>query len=535
MTTLADLMRLALPPDARIVTGQDDLATPVTWAITLRPSPPAFPNLNGGELVLIDLADLALLDAALTLAQVIANLAPMRIAGVAISGGAVEVAAQAAALALHLPLFALPPHCRLADIERAAIRVIVNRQAQMERFAADVANELTDLLLAGASLERMAQVLARKANCTIAIHGILGDLLAIAAPDGRSLDEKLLQALHVETARWLAEAHNEAPFLAPLPDQRGSRWVVIITSNRQRFGALSVIGPGDDLDDIAKLVAERGALTAALELGRRQTISANELSKRQQFIHDLLTTTDPGSILLAQRALQWGYELDRRQAAFELGADQPIPLTLLHRCAQLADEELRQRRVAVLAAPDEETGDILILCGLGPGKPARRGRRLAAALHERLTAQLPTVLWRIGVGRSADGAGGLAQSISEARQALQLSKHLRSANPVSYYGDMGLFRLLLPLQGSDVLRHFYEETLGALSAYDARQQTSLVETLAAYFAHHGNLSRTAEALFLHRNTLLYRMERIAAIIGHDLDDPEMRLMLQVAFKVQQLL
>ena len=79
------------------------------------------------------------------------------------------------------------------------------------------------------------------------------------------------------------------------------------------------------------------------------------------------------------------------------------------------------------------------------------------------------------------------------------------------------------------------ERIVALTAYDARQQTSLVETLAAYFAHHGNLSRTAEALFLHRNTLLYRMERIAAIIGHDLDDPEVRLMLQVAFKVQQLL
>lgn len=156
-------------------------------------------------------------------------------------------------------------------------------------------------------------------------------------------------------------------------------------------------------------------------------------------------------------------------------------------------------------------------------------------MHDRLAAQFPHLPLRIGVGRSADGAAGLIQSIQEAAQSLLLSQQIQGAEPVSYYGDMGLFRLLLPLQGTDVLRKFYDETLGALAAYDKRQQTNLVETLAAYFAHHGNLSRTAEALFVHRNTLLYRMERIAAIVGHDLDDPEFRLMLQVAFKIRQLL
>lgn len=534
MTTLADLLRLALPHGTRVLTGTEYLQTPVSWAISLRPSPPAFPHLNGGELVLIDLADLALLDPSLSLARVITDLASVRVAGIAVLGQ-VDQEAISCASQVHSPLFALPGSGRLTDVEREVIRVIVNRQAQLERFASQVTNELTNLLVSGASLDQMAQTLTRHANCAITVHGILGDLLAAAAPGGQGLDEELLADLRAETARLLQEHPGNASYLAPLPGGRGSRWIVIITSNQQRYGALSALASGPDVDDIAKLVAERGALTCALELGRRQTISASELSRRRQFVNDLLMAAEPGAISLAQRGLQWGYELDRRQVAFYLGSDQPIPMSLLHRCAQLVETELRQRRVANLVAPDEETGEILILCGLGPGKPARRGRRLATSLHERLIAHLPTVSLRIGVGRSGDGAAGLIQSINEAAQALQLSKRIRGANLVSYYGDMGLFRLLLPLQGSDVLRKFYEETLGALAAYDARQQTSLVETLAAYFAHHGNLSRTAEALFLHRNTLLYRMERIAAIIGHDLDDPEVRLMLQVAFKVQQLL
>jgi purine catabolism regulator len=62
-----------------------------------------------------------------------------------------------------------------------------------------------------------------------------------------------------------------------------------------------------------------------------------------------------------------------------------------------------------------------------------------------------------------------------------------------------------------------------------------LQTLSAYFTHHGNLSQTAEALFIHRNTLQYRMDRIAEISGFDLDNPETRLAVQLALKAYRLI
>ena len=191
MTTLADLLRLALPQGTHLLAGQEHLQRAVSWAISLRPSPPAFPHLNGGELILMDLADLALLDPSLSLARVIADLAVVRVAAIAVLG-TVDEEAVSAASQLHSPLFALPVGSRLTDVEREAIRVIVNRQAQLERFASQVTHELTNLLVSGASLDQVAQTLARHANCTITVHGLLGDLLAAAAPGGRGLDEGLL-------------------------------------------------------------------------------------------------------------------------------------------------------------------------------------------------------------------------------------------------------------------------------------------------------------------------------------------------------
>ena len=79
-----------------------------------------------------------------------------------------------------------------------------------------------------------------------------------------------------------------------------------------------------------------------------------------------------------------------------------------------------------------------------------------------------------------------------------------------------------------------QRTLAPLLA-DARSGDSLIETLDAFFASNGNLSEAARRLGLHRNSLLYRLGRARELLGHDLDDPELRLSLQLAIKSRRVL
>ena len=74
--------------------------------------------------------------------------------------------------------------------------------------------------------------------------------------------------------------------------------------------------------------------------------------------------------------------------------------------------------------------------------------------------------------------------------------------------------------------------LGALLASEGARE--LIRTLEVYFEHNTNLSQAAEALFIHRNTLIYRMERIASLTGLDLDDPETRLAMQLALHIYRM-
>jgi PucR family transcriptional regulator, purine catabolism regulatory protein len=85
------------------------------------------------------------------------------------------------------------------------------------------------------------------------------------------------------------------------------------------------------------------------------------------------------------------------------------------------------------------------------------------------------------------------------------------------------------------MRRFYVETLGPLVEHDERKQGDLIRTLEGFFKANGNLAQAATNLDVHRNTLVYRLERISELTGLDLDDADNRLILNLALKVQRVL
>jgi purine catabolism regulator len=80
-----------------------------------------------------------------------------------------------------------------------------------------------------------------------------------------------------------------------------------------------------------------------------------------------------------------------------------------------------------------------------------------------------------------------------------------------------------------------DEVLGRLLDYDRKRHGTLVPTLEAFLQNHGNLQATARSLHLHVNSLSYRLERIAAIGGINLDDSEQRLNIALSLKIRRLL
>ncbi len=87
-------------------------------------------------------------------------------------------------------------------------------------------------------------------------------------------------------------------------------------------------------------------------------------------------------------------------------------------------------------------------------------------------------------------------------------------------------RLLSELARSQELAPF-AELARPLAEHDRARRSDLLRTLRAYFAAGSNASEAADRMFLHRNSMLYRLERIGKLTGLDLKDPGVALALQL--------
>lgn len=137
--------------------------------------------------------------------------------------------------------------------------------------------------------------------------------------------------------------------------------------------------------------------------------------------------------------------------------------------------------------------------------------------------------WAAGLGDPANAPAHVRRAASEAHDAARLGRIVLGPRHIARPGDLGVYRLLLALRERGDLEPFIKRALQPL-LQDARHGDTLIETLEAYFASNGNGARAAEALHLHRNSLLYRLNQAKELLGQDLDDPELRLTLQLAIK-----
>ncbi len=169
--------------------------------------------------------------------------------------------------------------------------------------------------------------------------------------------------------------------------------------------------------------------------------------------------------------------------------------------------------------------------------PTSSYRDVAAALRgavERFTTTHRGVSLLIGVGRPYPSLSGLQRSLAEAREASTMAMAMGGAqgSAVEHIDELGVKRILLGWYASDSFAEFARTLLGPLVSVDPHGE--LLPTLEAYLDNQSSPTLTANALHIHRNTVINRMERTRSLLAVDLDDPDERLAVQLACRVVRL-
>ena len=112
-------------------------------------------------------------------------------------------------------------------------------------------------------------------------------------------------------------------------------------------------------------------------------------------------------------------------------------------------------------------------------------------------------------------------------------RQLYGKGRVAFWNDMEIYNLLL--NAGSRLEQFYRDILGAIDRPDLKNRQELLKTLEVFLECQGNVVEAAEKLFIHRNTLRYRLERLKKLLGRDWDNPDYRFTLWMALKARNLL
>lgn len=206
----------------------------------------------------------------------------------------------------------------------------------------------------------------------------------------------------------------------------------------------------------------------------------------------------------------------------------------IRRLETMINTIIESQQAHALVWQREKEREVVVFHATDRDNPIDTSLKLTEKFASDINRQYPNNHIAIGLGQPVREVSAWRNSYRDAVQAMELAVRLQTDTPL-YIGDLGVYQLILSLSDRDKLIDFCDRTLGTLIKYDANQNGELVKTLEAYFACHGNLSQTADMLIVHRNTLLYRMNRINDIAKIDLERPETRLALHLALTIRRLL
>lgn len=467
-----------------------------------------------------------------TLAALVATLADAQ-AGLLVAGlppreAASDLAPYQAADSLACPLLAIPYATDLAALARALSDYLGECERGTERLVRDVQGALSRASRDDPALSSLVAACAAVTGLTCVVEDEHHVLLTLALPPTAPYTEATVTAaLASYAARRTIRPATPAGSGEDIPIQRRlpgnlARAVIPVLAGETVCAYLALLGADDAVTPrtVALLWRIAPQFSSAIQQVQAQLVTPRRSAAAD--LSALLTAAHPAP------------ELVRRAADQHIDLAAPTVVALAQPCVP-ADHWLAERSAQLAEAlpPYWATTWHEALALLLP--VARATDDALAHLLPLLAGDRSQVAIAVGLGRPASGLPGIQQSLRDAEQALRAAVRLPDRRVVRF-ADLGVLRLILPLHAADAaaLADFCQDTLAPLIRADAHHDDALLGTLEAYFAANGNLTEAARRLKLHRNTLMYRLHRITDLLGTPLDDPDLRLALQLALKIHRL-
>lgn len=446
---------------------------------------------------------------------------------------------------LGFPIVELPRGVPLDRLFGQAIVEISRIQADGFRRTEALLLSLERLLLEGADMQGIGDELAQA----------LGVGILVTSNDGRvmadSLDESMHQDLtewdlYDDTGRFRAEqvlvAHNGL-------NEAGTVLVQRIFAAEADLARLVAYDPAGNIGEDVRYSLQRARNVIALLITQQQAVNAVENKYRGDFLRDVLTGRSSSQEYSEEYALGLGWELAMPCIVVYAQIDPQDPQeepasTELRRAWQsrfhLAWTQVvgRESRTFPVADFSDEVVAIIAEKDAEPGDPDASLRGLQE-LTERFVRHVSGDRgggrrpFSVGTSRLVTSFKELPAAYQQARRAAEVGRRFTGGGNTSHFDNLGIHRLIGLIPDRQEMTAFAHDVLGEL-ADDTEASADLRNTLQVLIDNNLNVAEASRELFMHYNTMRYRIAKLEKMLGPFTTDPHLRLNVAVALQVHRI-
>ncbi len=431
---------------------------------------------------------------------------------------------------LDFPLIELPSTILLGDVlNQVMTEIHIEDKFELKQIFA-VQQQTSNILLDGGSLSDIAQTLASFIHKPVLFLNTYCD--ALGASDNQfllrtDLTNDLYIKLHTIKLR-----EKELSIL-PAADGTSAIGVYPLYIGGVIKGYIVLVDVSE-ADLIPNLLLEQAGKVISFEVMRQEALLEGDKRLRKQFIENLLENN-----LSREEIIQWG-------KSFGIQADEKYLLCVCSLDPSLYasfkteswEEQFRSQIDRFLTNHDIpqicEIKDhhIVFLIHI-KSTQTYEPTNLLKELQAHLTILNGGSTFSIGISNLIEDLEKVSQSYTEAKQALRNGYAQHNKEFIYTFRTQQVQELLKSIP-NDKLFDFYTSSLGEFAFAENHHHLELLETLSVYLDHHCSIAETAKRLYLHRNTVLNRLNRCEEILKISMKDPDDLLKIKIALVIHQM-
>lgn len=447
---------------------------------------------------------------------------------------------------LNFPILDLPLNLSLAEIMNPIISSIANKQSYLLQRSNEIHKTLTRVAIQGEGLYSIITCLGKLTQCPVGYYDTNGLPISHWLPETipgvnsetlKQFDEFLnkkikstdiLQGILSQTKLPYTQTFSVAAcqfFLTSFP----------VMSNNEFFGHISIIQINDAFSDINCIALEQACIIAALDFSKQKAISqSRRLHSRDILDHllsDDLAIQNMAENLAGSRLMQAKFfeclviEVDESEAEVNI----PLISTRLYKTTQQIVTTKHP-----LSLVSERIGKVIALvastCSLNTHE-----LHLSTLLQKSFQSMYNNLQISIGVGTLVSDLNSVRQSYLDALTCLRLGRKVKGNGQVTLPYEIASYTVLTSPQNSSMLSHVCNSIIEKLERCEKSSGTEFLRSLEKYLECDKSLTETSNELYIHRNTLSNRLEKITDIVNLDFNNKELIFCLRLALRQRRII